>query len=104
MNHVLYGFGAPALFALVLAVRREVQGIVFQDDPLVGLYSLFMVIWSTILVKTWRRRAAVLSDRWGLSLLNKERGHDMIAANAAAGWRERLLRQTARGRGAGLLH
>jgi hypothetical protein len=39
------------------------------DTPITTIYALFVCVWVTVFIERWKRKAAEISMKWGLSSL-----------------------------------
>lgn len=61
LNHYNTWLIAPALVGTCLAIGDYVFALNDRVNPVTPFYSIFMIVWSTLFVKTWERQAHFLA-------------------------------------------
>jgi anoctamin-8 len=54
----------PTIVGIALSIYQMVKGV---DTPLTTMYALFVCVWVTVFIERWKRKAAEICLRWGLS-------------------------------------
>jgi hypothetical protein len=54
----------PTIVGIALTIFQMVKGV---DTPLTTIYALFVCVWVTVFIERWKRKAAEICLRWGLS-------------------------------------
>jgi Calcium-activated chloride channel len=54
----------PTIVGIALTIYQMVKGV---DTPLTTMYSIFVCVWVTVFIERWKRKAAEICLRWGLS-------------------------------------
>lgn len=54
----------PTIVGIALTIFQLVKGV---DTPLTTIYALFVCVWVTVFIERWKRKAAEISLKWGVS-------------------------------------
>jgi reverse gyrase len=54
----------PTIVGIAITIFQMVRGV---DTPLTTMYALFVCVWVTVFIERWKRKAAEICLRWGLS-------------------------------------
>jgi hypothetical protein len=54
----------PTIVGIALSIYQMAKGV---DTPLTTMYALFVCVWVTVFIERWKRKAAEICLRWGLS-------------------------------------